>query len=205
MASASPAEETTFSFSKDAPEPRREQARRLTTLRVGAITIRGERELCLIRNVSGGGLRAHVHSAVSVGEGVSVELKTNQQTRGTVSWVDDNVVGIAFDSEIDVEDLLASQSATDGIRPRMPRVEADRLGQLRIGARLFPVNTCDISQGGVRLEIDHPLEPGQNVVLTLEKFRPVPGVVRWYGDSQAGIAFNQVIPFKELMDWLRPH
>ena len=205
MATASPQEETTFSFSSDAPAPaaRREEKRRLTTLRVGTVTVAGRRELCLIRNVSAGGLRAHIYSPVHVGDRVSVELKTNQQTSGSVSWVEDGVVGVAFDQEIDVEELLASQSALDGNKPRMPRVEVDRLGELRIGARIYPINTCDMSQGGVRIEIDHPLQVGDDVVLTLEKFRPVPGVVRWYQEGQGGIAFNQVLPFHELMEWLR--
>ena len=44
---------------------------------------------------------------------------------------------------------------------------------------------------------------GAHVVLSLEKFRPVHGVVRWCQDGLAGIAFNQVIPFHELMGWLR--
>jgi hypothetical protein len=179
-------------------------ARRLTTLRVGIITIRGTRELCLIRNISEGGLRAHVYSSVDVGEEVSVELKTGQQTAGSVIWRRDGSIGVQFDDKVDVEALLASHLAQDGgQRPRMPRVEVDRLGELRIGARLYPINTCDMSQGGVRIEIDHPLEVGEAVVLTLEKFRPVNGTVRWFREGTGGIAFNQVIPFHELMRWLR--
>lgn len=183
---------------------RTEGAKRLTTLRVGTITIDGRRELCLIRNISAGGLRAHVYTPLVEGQKVSVELKTNQQTSGTVSWVREGSVGVSFDQEIDVEELLASQLGTDGgPKPRMPRVEVDRLGELRIGARIYPINTCDMSQGGVRIEIDHPLRVGEHVVLTLEKFRPIAGVVRWYQEGRGGIAFNQVVPFQELMSWLR--
>ncbi|HEX8215189.1 MAG TPA: PilZ domain-containing protein [Allosphingosinicella sp.] len=208
MLSASPTEETTFSFSSDAPAPcaRGEEPRRMTTLRVGTITIDGRRELCLIRNVSAGGLRAHVYSPLRMGQAVSVELKTNQQTAGSVSWVDGATVGISFEDEIDIAELLASQAGSeDGMQPRMPRVEADCLGELRIGARIYPVNTCDVSQGGVRIEIDHPLRVGDNVVLSLQKLRPVAGVVRWYQDGKGGIAFNQVLPFHELVNWLRRH
>jgi hypothetical protein len=206
MLSARPTGETTFSFSTAAPAAcaRGDQARRLTTLRVGTITIRGRRELCLIRNVSAGGLRAHVYSPLKPGDPVSVELKTNQQTAGSVSWVDGATVGISFAEELDIAELLTGQSE-EGLQPRMPRVEADCLGELRIGARLYPINTCDVSQGGARIEIDHPLRIGDNVVLTLEKLRPLAGVVRWYEDGQSGIGFNQVLPFHELVTWLRRH
>jgi hypothetical protein len=182
------------------------QAQRLTTLRVGTITINDKRELCLIRNISAGGMRAHVYSPVEEGQKVSVELKSNQQTNGKISWVRESSIGIEFDQAIDVEDLLASQIDTEnGWHSRMPRVEVDQLGEIRIGARIYPINTCDISQGGVRLEIDHPLKVGDNVVLTLEKWRPIEGMVRWYEEGQGGISFNQVIPFQELMGWLRSH
>ncbi|HWH17244.1 MAG TPA: PilZ domain-containing protein [Allosphingosinicella sp.] len=204
--SGEPTEETIFSFSEDTPSPhdRSGAARRLTTLRVGTIMIHGRRELCLIRNISAGGLRAHVYSPVKEGQKVSVELKTNQQTSGTINWVRDGNVGIAFDERIDVADLLAAQTGTDsGWRPRMPRVEVDRLGEIRVGARIYPFNSCDISQGGVRIEIDQPLKVGEAVVLTFEKWRPIAGVVRWYEEGQGGIAFNQVIPFQELMSWLQ--
>jgi hypothetical protein len=208
MLSASPTEETIFSFASDAPAPcaRGDEPRRMTTLRVGTMTIEGRRELCLVRNVSAGGLRAHVYSPLKQGQPVSVELKTNQQTAGSVSWVDGATVGISFDEEIDIAELLASQiEGEGGMQPRMPRVEVDCLGELRIGARLYPINTCDMSQGGARIEIDHPLRVGDNVVLTLRKLRPLQGVVSWYQHGQGGIAFNQVVPFHELVTWLRRH
>ena len=198
-------EETIFSaLGRTAPPGTPEQPKRLKTLRVGTITIDGRRELCLIRDISAGGVRAHIYSPVVSGQKVSVELRTNQQTEGTVSWVKEGSVGIEFDQRMDVSELLAVQSETDnGWRHRMPRVELDRLGELRIGARIYPINTRDISQGGVRLEIDHPLKIGDNVVLTLDKWRPIPGMVRWYQEGEGGIAFNQVIPFQELMTWLK--
>ncbi len=179
-------------------------ARRLTTLRVGTMTLRGQRELCLIRNVSEGGLRAHIYSPVEIGEKVLVELKTDQQTSGTISWIEGGIIGVQFDEPVDVEELLASHLQDCERQARMPRVDVDKLGELRIGSRLYPINTCDMSQGGVRIEIDHPLEVGERVVLTLEKFRPIEGTVRWYEKGTGGIAFNQVIPFHELMRWLRP-
>ncbi|HEU0134072.1 MAG TPA: PilZ domain-containing protein [Allosphingosinicella sp.] len=200
-------EETIFSFSRQAPQPpeRRRATRHLTILRVGALIGPQGRELCLIRNISAGGLMAHVYSHHALGAPVSIELKSNQPVPGTVVWADESNVGIEFDSPIDVEDMLSSQSAIDnGWRPRLPRVEVDRLATLRCGARLYGANTRDISQGGVKVETDQPLEIGCEVVLTMEKFRPLTGVVRWCQSGLAGIAFNHLIPFHELMEWLRP-
>jgi hypothetical protein len=200
-------EETVFSFSSVAPLPpeRRRESRHLTILRVGALVSSQGRELCLIRNISAGGVMAHVYSRRTRGEEVALELKSGHPVAGRVVWTEGSNVGIEFDSAIDVEEMLSNQATIDnGWRPRMPRVEVDRLATLRCGARLYGVNTRDISQGGVKVETDQPLEPGRDVVLTMERFRPVPGVVRWCSDGLAGIAFNEPIPFHELMGWLRP-
>jgi hypothetical protein len=199
--------ETTFSFSPMAPPPpeRRRSARQITILRVGTLITSEGRELCLVRNISGGGLMAHVYCQHQEGERITVELKVDHRISGHILWVRDSNIGIEFDEMIDVEEMLTNQAMQEqGWRHRMPRVEVDRLATLRVGAHLYGVNTCDISQGGVKIESDEPVEAGTEVMLSLEKFRPVAGVVRWCDGGFCGISFNQPIPFQELMAWLRP-
>ena len=198
-------EGTTFSFSMEAPvQPdRRRQTRHMSILRVGSLIRNGRRELCLIRNISAGGVMAHVYSAFATDDRLAVELKSSQQIPGRVVWAQGTNIGIAFDTPVDVEELLSSQMQEEGWRPRLPRVEVDKLATLRLGASIYGVSTRDISQGGVKVETDRPFDGGAEVVLTLDRFRPVAGVVRWYHDGLCGIAFNQVIPFHELMGWLK--
>ena len=198
-------EETTFSFSAAAPRP--DDARRatphMTILRVGTLITEAARELCLVRNISAGGLKAHVYCALDEGQEISVELKSNHEIPGNVSWISNSNVGISFTQPIDVEEMLNHSALDNGWQPRLPRVEVDRLATLRVGARVFAVSTIDISQGGIKLETDDPVEAGDEVVLTLDGLRPVPGIVRWYYEGLCGISFNQVIPFHDLMRWLR--
>jgi hypothetical protein len=147
---------------------------------------------------------AHAYSTLPIGQTLCVELKSDQRISGHVTWVEQSNVGIAFDELADVEELLSAHSGLQtGWRPRLPRVEVDRLATLRLGARTYGISTRDISQGGVKIETDQPFNVGDEVVLTLDKFRPVHGVVRWYQDGLCGISFNQVIPFHDLMSWLR--
>jgi len=200
-------EETIFSFSEKPPRPieRRQRTRHLTILRVGVLIGPAGRELCLIRNISAGGLMAHVYSCHVPGEAVAVELRTDEPVPGRTLWADESNIGIQFDAPIDVEAMLAGNNPLEnGWQQRMPRVEIDRLATVRAGARLYGVNTCDISQGGVKIETDEPLAAGEEVVITMDRFRPVAGLVRWSQEGLSGIAFNQVIPFRELMGWLRP-
>jgi hypothetical protein len=199
-------EDTSYSFSTRAPSPpdRRRDTRHLKILRVGTLASGDKRELCLIRNISAGGVMAHVYSPMRINQLVGIALKSGQMLSGKVVWIRDNNVGIAFDEPIDVEEMLSNASLTDnGMQPRMPRVEVDWLATVRAGAIPIWVTVRDISQGGVKFESDQPLTADQQVTLTIDKYRSIPGVVRWYEDGQGGIAFNEPVPFQELMGWLR--
>jgi len=199
-------EDTSFSFSREAPSPpnRRNSTRHLKILRVSTLVTNGRRELCLIRNISAGGLMAHVYSTFELDQDVSVALKSNHLLDGKVAWIRDGNIGIAFENPIDVEEMLSNASlAESGWLPRMPRVEVDWLATVRAGAKITWVTVRDISQGGVKFESDTPIEPGQQVTLTIDRFRSVPGMLRWYEDGHGGISFNEPVPFSELMSWLR--
>ena len=198
--------ETSFSTSDQAPAPpeRRRGERIVTILRVGTLIVDGQRELCLIRNISAGGMHAHVYSALEPGQRVTVELKSHQQIDGKIIWVRDENAGIEFDAPVDITAMLANPAVLDnGWRPRMPRVEVDRLAALRVGAATHWVHIRDISQGGVKVECEKPIEVGSPVVLTPEYFGPVAGAVRWQKDGACGIAFNEPIPFDQLIRWLK--
>jgi hypothetical protein len=187
-----------------APPERRGAQRFLKILRVGTLVVDGRRELCLIRNISAGGLMAHVYSHLVPDQRVTVELKTSQHVAGHVIWTREGNAGIQFDAAMDVAELLANPRVLDnGWRPRTPRVEIDRMATLRIGARTAWVHARDISQSGIKIEAEAPPAAGEEIVLTLEGFRPLHGVVRWRAGDHCGIAFNQLIPFGELIDWLK--
>ncbi|MDB5723242.1 MAG: PilZ protein, partial [Alphaproteobacteria bacterium] len=51
--------------------------------------------------------------------------------------------------------------------------------------------------------VDEALEVGREIVLTMERFRPLQAVVRWCQDGFAGIEFREFLPFNELIGWLR--
>lgn len=200
--------ETGFSFSTDVPQPpdRRTAERHIKILRVGTIVVDGRRELCLIRNISAGGVMAHVYSQLNPGQPVSIELKTSQPVTGRVVWTRGGNAGVQFDASVDVAELLTIPQGVDNAwRPRTPRVEIDRMATLRTGARTCWVHARDISQSGVKIETEADAAPvaGESVVITLDGFRPLAGVVRWSADGSCGISFNGLIPFGDLIEWLK--
>jgi hypothetical protein len=198
-----PVETTLYSLSGSAPHPvdRRDGERHLTLFRVGTVTIGDRRELCLIKNVSEGGMLIRAYCALQPDARISVELKRGEQIPGSVNWVRDSSVGITFDERIDVVELLAS--SMDGPRPRMPRVEVSCFVSVRVGADVYGVQAHDISQGGIKIETDRELDLGSDVVVTLPGMEPHAGLLRWREGKFYGITFNRLLALSEVVNWLQ--
>lgn len=199
-----PVESTIYSLSEDCPaQPERRVGgeRHLTLFRVGTLLIDDRRELCLIKNISAGGMLLRAYCAVQPGMKVAVELKTGQPLAATVSWADDGQVGLSFAEPIDIVGILAQNDG--GPRPRMPRIETAAHVTLREGANTYRLRACDISQGGVKLECAVSLPPKASVVVSMIGLPPQPGVVRWVSDGHVGVSFNRLIPLADLVSWIQ--
>jgi len=199
-----PVETTLYSLSEQAPQPdeRRGGERHLTLFRVGTMIVDGRRDLCLIKNISAGGAMLRLYTgSLKVGQELTVELKCGQPLSGRIAWVEDPNVGLAFDQPIDVVAML-SQSE-DGPRPRMPRIETRSFVTIRRGASILRGRACDISQGGIKVEIGGDFVRNEEVVVTLPGLPPQPGVLRWSDGSSVGITFNRLLPLPTLIEWLR--
>lgn len=198
-----PVETTAYSLSSKAPGPpeRREGDRHRTLFRVGAMTVEDRRELCLIKNISEGGMMIRPYCELAEGTALTIELKTGVAVPGVVTWLREGSVGVEFESPVDVIGILSS--AADGPRPRMPRVEVDCLATVRDGGKLRRMRVHDVSQGGVKLESDTILDPGAELVVSLPGLNPQDGAVRWSDASYLGVAFNRLLPLAVLVEWLR--
>ncbi len=202
-ADALPVNTTAYSLSRKAPAPsdRREGERHLTLFRVGAMTVEGRRELCLIKNISEGGMMIRPYCALSAGTELTIELKTGFLVKCTVAWMRDASVGVEFDQPVDIVEILSSSS--DGPRPRMPRIEVDCFATVRDGGEVHRMRVHDVSQGGVKLETSRVLDKGANLVVSLPGLEAQPAAVRWSEDGYLGVTFNRLLPLAELVDWLR--
>ncbi len=197
-----PVETTLYSLSEALPIPaeRRGDERHLTLFRVGSVTIGDRRELCLIKNISAGGMLIRAYCDIAPGTRVAIELKQGEQIDGTVGWMRDNCAGIAFDAPVDVIDLLAA--SMDSPRPRMPRVEIGCTASIRQESQVYGVRARDISQGGLKVETDRELTIGGDVVVSLPGLQSQQGVVRWREAGFYGINFNRLLSLAELVSWL---
>ena len=198
-----PVETTLYSLSEAPPEPRdrREGDRHMTLFRVGSLTIGTRRELCLIKNISAGGMMIRAYCPIRKSTSVSIELKSGQPVTGKASWVKGDNVGVTFDEPIDVIEILSASA--DGPRPRMPRIEVDCIATVRDGANVYRMLVCDISQGGLKAKGEPVLERGCDLSISLPGLEPQPAALRWQQDGHVGISFNRLIPLGELVAWLQ--
>ena len=197
-----PVETTLYSLEESPPGPtqRRTSERHLTLFRVGSLTIDGRRELCLIKNVSAGGMMVRAYSPIAEGSALSVELKQGEPLSGVARWVKDDYVGVSFDSPIDVLKLVSN--SMEGPRPRMPRVEVQSTAWVRDGASVHRSRALNISQGGVRIRCAQDISIGAEVVVTMTGMAPVPAVCRWKDGDSYGLSFHRPLGLPVLMAWL---
>jgi hypothetical protein len=165
------------------------------------ITASGEQQLIKVKNMSAGGLAAIVPNTPAIDEHVSVEL-SSQKIPATVVWTRDNVIGLKFDQNLDLGELLAGRKPRHGFRPRPPRLEIQCKASVRVGKLYYSVDVHDISLGGLKVEPIEEYCVGKKVIVVVESLRPVKGEVRWFSDRKAGIVFDKPLDFDELSEWM---
>ncbi|MFL6782642.1 MAG: PilZ domain-containing protein [Sphingomicrobium sp.] len=185
------------------PDESRSDDRLAAMLRVGKfINAAGEQQLIKVKNMSAGGLAGIVgHGAPQVGERIHVEV-SSQKIPSSVVWIRDGLIGIKFDQNVDLGELLAGRKPRHGFRARPPRLEIRCKASVRVGKIYYTVDVHDISLGGMKVEPIEEYCVGKPVVVVVESLKPVKGEVRWYSDRRAGIVFDQPLDFDELAEWV---
>lgn len=182
---------------------RRSEGRHVALLRVGVLHARGDRNLCVVKNISASGLSARAYQTVAVGDEVHIEFKSGGLLSGRVVWVRDWNLGIRFPDPIDVEAVLSSRWVLEAHRRRnLPRIPLVCDAKLKSGGRVTGVRLLDISQGGARLRVDDRAVDRGAAHLSLPGLQSIAGVIRWITTDQAGMSFNECLSFEQLASWI---
>jgi hypothetical protein len=195
---------TVFSLSTAVPRPeeRREEERVPAMLRVGKlIDAAGDQQLIRIKNMSAGGVMAIVTRLPAVGDAVQVEL-SSQKIPATVAWTREDVIGVKFDQNVDLGELLAGRKPRLGFRARPPRLQIACKASVKVGKVYYTVDVHDISLGGMKVGPIDEYCVGKKVTVVVESLRPIKGEVRWYSDRRAGVVFDKPLEFDELSEWV---
>jgi hypothetical protein len=182
---------------------RRQGRRHVTVLRIAKVMRTHGDELCVIRNISDGGVMAHLYAPATIDEPVVIEFKSGAQLAGRVRWARGDDAGIQFLHAIDMASFLAGEGdvATGHGGPRAPRLGVGLAAVARIGMRMHAVTICDISQGGMKIRTIPGIAVDQSLVVRVPGLPALSGTVRWCHDDYAGIAFDTPIAFAVLAHW----
>lgn len=197
---------TLVSFSTETPQPpeRRSSPRDMTVLRTALLRTSHGEELCLVRNISIGGLMAHVFSGLDLADPVTIEFKSEHSVRGRVVWRQDDLAGIRFAHPIELSEILSNQfqSSFLPLAPRAPRAEVNVPAMIRSAGNWQPIILRNISQGGARVQLSESASLGKTVLLAAPGLTVIPGTVRWHRDGNAGVSFDRAVPFSDIARWV---
>ncbi len=197
-------ESTTVSLTTFVPRPIEQRAdeRLVPLLREGKlVTQDGTQLLMKVKNLSAGGLAAIVPGAPEIGSAVHVEM-SSQKIPASVVWTRDDMVGVKFDQNVDLGELLAGRKQRMGFRARPPRLDIACKASVRVGGTYYNVEVHDISLAGIKVEPIGEYCVGKKVTVVIESLAAIKGEVRWYKDRVAGIVFDQSLNFDTLSEWV---
>lgn len=189
------------------PEDRVERApRTVTMLIVAKLVTQGREGLCRIRNIGPGGLTLETATSLEPGQRLAVEIRDKPALHGRCAWRNAPRAGMAFDTPVEVKDVLGHAEAPESKLRRVrhargPRVAVGRHIGIDLPAGSVFGDLVDISQGGARLSLPVRVDPGEWIMLDLPGLKRKKAVVRWI-EGQVGVAFADRLGFEELSAWL---
>lgn len=158
---------------------------------------------CLVRNLSPMGLMGRVYTSFAPGMTIRVQFHPEKSVEAAVVWCKDGEVGLQFDEEIDVPQVLTdlARNLVDGKINRAPRLQIQSRADLLIGKRTLSAEVQDISQRGVKVAASF-VEPGDELRVKLEGLESRKATVRWTQPGTAGLNFVSPLSFEELARWV---
>jgi hypothetical protein len=167
----------------------------MTVLRVAKLEFGDTEDLAIVRNVSEGGICLFTDQEFEIGAPVSISLIEDIDIQGRVVWARDRFIGVAFDEEIPVNDLLARpQMLHDGRRARFPRLSVDARVEISMNNQTTDARVRDVSHKGAKLLFRDPVERAtQGLVVIIDESTRLEAMIRWQRGASAGIEFVKPI------------
>jgi hypothetical protein len=189
---------------EDEYDDRRVGPRHISVLRVGRAVWNGRDQLCVVRNLSVGGLMFECLHPPVIDQRVTIELRSDKQMTGIVRWTRDVAAGVEFDQTVNVGQMLREErSSLLRVRPRAPRFV--RRGTVRLIGRESDTvfgDIIDISIGGLSCRTDQPLRRGEPIVASIDGIGATNAELRWTRGDVAGIRFDKPLSWRAFQLWL---
>lgn len=144
-----------------------------------------------------------VYAHFSPNRSIRVMFNSQIAVTGTIVWSKESQIGVQFDNEIDMEQLLhdLGNSHIGNKVNRAPRLEVECAGEIETKTQRLPMTLQDISQRGIKAKVSS-VWPGDEVVVRLDGIEARKATVRWVQNGSAGLNFLTPLGFEELAEWV---
>jgi hypothetical protein len=178
-----------------APDQRAAKRFALVLRAAKLVAISGE-YLCVLRDVSAGGVRIRLFHDLPPGAQFQLELGSGVAYVIEPVWQRSGYAGFRFAAgKIDASDLIREASPF----PKRPiRLRLERPGLLALDAEQRAATVSDISQHGAQIEVMPCLAVGERVRLAVPGLPPRTARVVWRRRRVHGLAFEQAWRLDEL-------
>lgn len=174
-------------------------SRRLTLiLRAGKLTTPEGEFLCVLRDISSGGIKVRLFHPLAVPPTCEIEFNGQKRHRLVRVWHDKDNAGFRFvDGPLDINRMLeeAGPFARRSIRLRIsdpPQVS------LHVEGRAVAARLLDISQHGAALSCDTRLAQCQKLEVSAPRLTALTARVRWRRADRLGLVFEKSFRLDEL-------
>lgn len=170
-----------------------------TVWRIAKVTRDGDVGLWRVRNMSDRGMMLAADVPVAVGEKLEIALSDAVVVRGKVVWSEGGRLGVEFDREVDVADVLkqlAAEQRASGYR--QPRLPVHTRAKVTTDEGTSDIELVDLSQSGAGFVHDGALEVGKEVDLALASGIHRKAIVRWARGTRGGLWLTQPLDRADL-------
>lgn len=175
----------------------RRSAPRVTVLiRPGKLIADGREFLCVVRDVSEGGVKVRLFHLLPSHRQLEIEFDNGERFALKMVWQTGDLAGFSFVDEVDVGLLVARQA--DSRPRRQPRLAVEVEGVLCSSGVRIPVVLRDISQRGASIDCANWLMIDELVRIESDLLPTLHAKVRWRRPPRYGLVFEQTFRIEEL-------
>ncbi len=175
---------------------RRTASRVIVLIRLGKLIADGREFLCVVRDVSEGGVKVRLFHALPDHRQLEIEFDNSERFRIHQVWQTGDLAGFSFVDEVDVGRLIARQS--DARPRRQPRLAVEVEATLSSSGLCTLVTLRDISQRGASIECPGWLMIDELVRIESVALPTVHAKVRWRRPPRYGLVFEQTFRLEDL-------
>ena len=155
-----------------------------------------EVHLCVIRDASSEGVRVRHFNHLPDGDGLILELSSDERFRVELTWRDAEFAGLHFPDPAELERIV--NLTREDSRRRFLRLDVLLKATLSWDSETCAATIKNISQQGACIDSKAQLVAHQRVRISADNFGPLQAKIRWARAPEFGLLFDEKLTLEQL-------